>query len=251
MKAYIIVSILLLFAQFSFAQNKAQNSEAVGQNPSFFTQANVLAGATNNGNGNYTISVSTRPDLISFYDFSAIQATVGDVLLDPNGGLYEIRSGTYPSFTVQLLNNLNSLPEPFLGAPAPPSTPVVIARPTDECGTLPYYAFAGLGIDSRLVALVNNYNMNRLDECIGANTGGSGTSTKQVYTTKANANATLNFSALSNSNNITVLAVYVYGLQLDETEWVQTGTTSVIVFQNLGNGVPPQGASVSIVYVEN
>lgn len=158
-----------------------------------------------------------------------------------NGKKYFIQSAsnTLTSSTLRI--------KQVYGTAGAPLGQIIVYDPTPMFdGQVPSISVSSSGLTNALLASIVSYNAT-----IGSNSSGSGTSTKQIYTTKANANATLDFSALTYSSNITVLGVYVYGLQLDETEWVQTGTTPVIVFQDLGNGVPPEGASVSIVYVEN
>ena len=139
----------------------AINSNVSGSKPTFVAQGDISA-TSDLGSEQYSITLVNRSELLGNSTFIATNSAIGDIIIDGNGGIYEIISGTSPTFTVQLLNDPLDLPEPFFGFPAAPTPPVNIARPIGQAGLLPSYAFLGSGIDSRLIAIIDNYNKNQL-----------------------------------------------------------------------------------------
>ena len=139
----------------------AINSNVSGSKPTFVAQGDISA-TSDLGSEQYSITLVNRSELLGNSTFIATNSAIGDIIIDGNGGIYEIISGTSPIFTIQLLNDLLDLPEPFFGFPAAPTPPVNIARPIGQAGLLPSYAFLGSGIDSRLIAIIDNYNKNQL-----------------------------------------------------------------------------------------
>ncbi|MEM6698643.1 MAG: hypothetical protein AAF599_09630, partial [Bacteroidota bacterium] len=176
MKHILIVFFTLLCSLSAVAQiQTAQNSPVKGYNASFFTQA-AAGGFTDNGSGSFTGTLNPLPELTGYFSFSLDNLQVGDILISGGStGIYEITAintpGTNPNIDIQLLQDLSDLPEPMFGFPASPSDPISIARPTGNCGLIPSYVFASTGLDGRTKALIENYNMNRQDECSGGGVG--------------------------------------------------------------------------------
>lgn len=172
-KHYLLLCFLLLGFSIQAQIKTASNSSAKGYNPSFFTHADVI-GTSDLGSEQYAVTLSNRSELVGHFQYLASNSQIGDIMIDPNGGIYEIISGSFPTFTVQLLNDPSDLPEPYFDFPAAPTSPVNIARPIEPCGNLPDYAFLGAGIDSRLSVIVSNYNNNVLRDCAAMKGGSSG-----------------------------------------------------------------------------
>jgi len=141
----------------------AINSNVSGSKPTFVAQGDISA-TSDLGSEQYSITLVNRSELLGNSTFIATNSAIGDIIIDGNGGIYEIISGTSPTFTVQLLNDLLDLPEPFFGFPAAPTPPVNIARPIGQAGLLPSYAFLGSGLDSRIITVIDNYNKNQLEK---------------------------------------------------------------------------------------
>jgi len=170
MKQIILILLLVLGYLGLMAQPlKAINSSVSGSKPTFVAQGDISA-TSNLDSQRYTITLVNRSELLGNSLFIATNSEIGDIIIDGNGGIYEIISGTSPTFTVQLLNDPLYLPEPFFGFPAAPTPPINIARPIGQAGLLPSYAFLGSGLDSRVITLIDNYNKNQL-ETVTANSG--------------------------------------------------------------------------------
>lgn len=146
----------------------ADSSAVVGRNPTYVAQAGISA-TTSLGSESYTVTLTNRTELLGISTFIASNVQIGDIIVDANGGIYEVRSGSFPTVTVKLLNDPANLPEPFFGFPAAPTPPVIIARPTEPYGFIPSYNFLGQGVDPRLIAIISNYNANQTASIMGSN----------------------------------------------------------------------------------
>jgi len=183
----------------------AINSNVSGSKPTFVAQGDISA-TSDLGSEQYSITLVNRSELLGNSTFIATNSAIGDIIIDGNGGIYEIISGTSPTFTVQLLNDPLDLPEPFFGFPAAPTPPVNIARPIGNSGLLPSYAFLGSGLDSRLIAIIDNFNKNQIADfdglaADGVVTGGSVSGTDLILTRSLGL-PNLTIAGLPSGNNV-------------------------------------------------
>lgn len=174
-----IICLLFLSVVVQAQPLQADSSSVVGYNPEFVAQADIT-NSSDLGSETYSIVLQNRSELLGHFSYVASNAIVGDIIVDGNGGIYEIRTITFPNATVKLLNDPLNLPEPYFGFAQAPVSPIIIARPVGDMGLIPIYPFLGTGIDPRLVAVISNYNAQQINS-----TGGGASSADQISITDA------------------------------------------------------------------
>lgn len=178
---------IFLFSLLPFAilaQEKAANSEVYGHDWQFVTAATPsgFTGATPNFTGTLT-PPSPGANLLNVTGFTLSNIAVGDIFVDGNKGMYEITAintpGTSPNVTVKIIN------DPFLlDVKVAPNGKGAVMRPTPEIGLLvPYVSDGGAagGLTFTQLALIQNYNMVRVDSAmVGVGGGGAAIDSTQT-----------------------------------------------------------------------
>lgn len=155
----------LLTGQGIVNPNVAANDEdmtyIVAANANSFTGSNPYSGTLST-----TTPVAVSNQYTNYPSFIITNITTGDILVSSLGALYEVLSATPSgadmSVTVQKITT-----NPGGTISVAPSGVVNIVRPTSNCGLIPMYAVNNNGIDPIMQSVVDNYNKNRLDNCIG------------------------------------------------------------------------------------
>lgn len=223
---------ILPFALFS--QEKAANSEVYGHDWQFVTGAEPSGFTGSSPNFTGTLNPpSPGSNLLNVSGFTLSNIDTGDIFVDGNKGMYEITGittpGTNPVVVVKIIN------DPFLlGVKVAPSGKGAVMRPTPEIGLLvPYVSDGGAagGLTFTQLALIQNYNMVRVDSAMVGVGGGAAIDSTHTY------GDTTYLYVGSDSFLVSIATNLASGISVTDAGEYFTGTEVETVLQEIGTRI--------------